>query len=142
MKSSIKILILISLVIGAFFGGVYLSKPSKCGAFCDRQLQTVTASEFSKLTSDNKITIIDVRTPDEYETGHIAKAVNYDFSNQVQFSQHLDSLDKNGNYLIYCRSGNRSGQALKLMEEKGFSRVTNLSGGILSWQSAGFPIVK
>lgn len=142
MSNSIKLALLTILITAAFFGGVYFTRPAPCGASCEKQLQTVDVTQFSELANESGATVIDVRTPEEYSSGHITNAVNSDFSNQAQFEQYLNSLDKNARYLIYCRSGNRSGQALKLMEEKGFTHVSNLSGGIIAWQSANMIMSK
>ena len=49
--------------------------------------------------------------------------------------------DKNKNYLVYCRSGNRSGSSLEIMEELGFKEAYHISGGLSEWKSEGFPIV-
>lgn len=142
MRSSYKIGIILCLVVASFFAGVKLTNPSSCGAFCNPQIQSVSPEQFSKLIQDKTYTLIDIRTPQEFAEGHIANAANVDFRNTPQFEQYLSSLDKNGRYLIYCRTGNRSGQALKLMEEKGFINVTDLSEGIVGWQQSGLAVTR
>jgi phage shock protein E len=137
-----KPVIVIALILTAFFVGTTLSKPKDCGAACGNQIISVNAVEFAQASKDQAVTIIDVRTPEEYTQGHLEKAVNTDFNNQTQFQAYLNSLDKNAIYLIYCRTGNRSGQAMKLMEAKGFTNIINLDGGIQSWQNAGFTLEK
>ncbi len=84
--------------------------------------------------------IIDVRTAAEYSSGHIEGAINLDFRGGQTFRDDLDALDKNKTYLIYCRSGNRSGQTLPIMEDLGFMKVYNLSGGINRWTSDGYTL--
>lgn len=69
-----------------------------------------------------KVTIIDIRTPEEFEEGHLEGAVNIDFY-EDSFVSELDSLDKDDEVLIYCRSGNRSGQASEIMQELGFTNI-------------------
>jgi len=132
----------IALIIFAFVGGMFIVKPDTCGAECDGIIKTVDANEFNKQVKKGAATIIDVRTPEEYKEGHIEKAVNADFKNTGEFAKYLDSLDKSDKYMIYCRSGNRFGQALTLMQQKGFKNITNLEGGILAWQSANFTLEK
>lgn len=85
-----------------------------------------------KIANDNPV-IIDVRTADEYEAGHIDNAINLDFYSD-NFADQLEKLDKHKPYSIYCRSGNRSGQTLLLMKELGFKDVANLSGGFTAWE--------
>lgn len=90
--------------------------------------------------ADNPIfTILDVRTADEYNGGHIANAYNRDFY-ASDFEQQLDLLHKERVYLIYCRSGNRSGQTLSIMENLGFNTVYNMLGGTLAWDAANYPL--
>jgi rhodanese-related sulfurtransferase len=85
--------------------------------------------------------ILDVRTPAEYAEGHIAGAINIDFYSS-EFEETVKALDRDDTYFIYCRSGNRSGQARNLMEGLGFAVVYNLSGGINAWQDAGLATVQ
>jgi phage shock protein E len=135
-----KSILALAVIVASFFAGIYFTKVTTCGAACDKQLQTVSAQEFSKLLSDPSVQVIDVRTPAEYSEGHMEGAVNSDFRNTVQFTRYIDSLDKTKRYLVYCRSGVRAGEAMQLMEEKGFTHVTNLSGGILAWQAEGYSL--
>lgn len=85
--------------------------------------------------------ILDVRTPQEYAAGHIAGSVNLDFY-RSDFEAGLDKLDKTRVYLVYCRSGHRSGQAVDIMRKLGFAEVYNMDGGIVDWETAGLPTVK
>ena len=99
-------------------------------------LATVSAQDFaSKNTKEERI-IIDVRTPGEYEEGHLKGAENIDVSSPT-FLDDLNALDKNAQYSIYCRSGNRSSQVLQIMKASGFKDVLDLQGGIVAWDRAG-----
>lgn len=142
MKVSVHVLVLVALVAGAYVAGYRLTNPKTCGAFCGPQIQSVHAREFNTLLAKNSYTIIDVRTPQEFMDGHIEHAVNANIKDSSLFDQFLTSLDIHGKYLVYCRSGNRSGQALERMKQKGFTNVTDLSGGILAWQKEGYALVK
>ena len=84
--------------------------------------------------------IIDVRTPDEYASGHVDGAVNIDWEGAT-FADEVAALDKNGTYLLYCRSGNRAGQAKAAMEQMGFTNVTNLGGYQDAAKATGLPLV-
>lgn len=86
------------------------------------------------------LVILDVRTTEEYAEGHIENSINIDF-NAGYFKTKINKLDKNKTYLVYCRTGNRSGKAIKVMEQLGFKEVYNI-GGIIDWQREGYPVVK
>ncbi|MEI2774653.1 MAG: rhodanese-like domain-containing protein [Tetrasphaera sp.] len=83
--------------------------------------------------------ILDVRTHEEFATGHLAGARNIDVGSP-DFTETVAALPKDGTYALYCRSGNRSGQALSAMTQLGFTRVYHLAGGISAWESAGQPV--
>lgn len=88
--------------------------------------------------SQPMFTILDVRTITEYNIDHLENADTRNFYD-TDFATQLDSLDKHRAYLIYCQSGNRSGQAFTIMQNLGFQEVYNMLGGISSWRSNGFP---
>ncbi len=100
----------------------------------------LSPQQFKQALTSTKYTLIDVRTVQEYSAGHLAKAEESDFYQTQQFSKFLDSLDKNKNYLVYCRTGVRSGKAMDLMLQKGFKSVYDLAGGYNAWVAAGFPV--
>jgi rhodanese-related sulfurtransferase len=79
--------------------------------------------------------LLDVRTPWEFATGHLEGALNVDFENPT-FTSEVQKLDKTKPYFLYCRSGNRSGQAIAIMKKEGFKNITELEGGIVSNQGA------
>ncbi len=86
------------------------------------------------------LVVLDVRTPEEFQQGHLAGSIMLDFYSP-DFQAQIAELDRDVPYLLYCRSGNRSGQTRALMESLGFSDVADLDGGILSWLESGYPIV-
>lgn len=90
---------------------------------------------------DPDFAVLDIRTPGEYDQGHIAGAISVDYYNP-QFKSRLERLDRAKTYLIYCRSGNRSQKALKIFSDMGFERVYHLSGGVIAWQAKGYDLVK
>lgn len=105
--------------------------------------ETKSPTDINQILEANKtnpeFNLIDIRTPQEYSTGHLEGSTLMDFYNPT-FSESLNSLDKNKIYVIYCNSGNRSGSALGLMKAKGFQTVYNMQGGISAWQEASLPI--
>ena len=108
-------------------------------------LKDIIPVEAFDLIQENKenidFIILDVRTEPEYKSGHIENAENIDYYLEG-FKDELGELDKNKTYLIYCASGNRSGKALKIMDEMGFQKAYNVLGGIKGWKSKGLPVVE
>lgn len=100
----------------------------------------MNVSEFSKKITEAGVVTVDVRTPGEFMTGHIQGAQNIDFESG-NFENEISTLDKNGTYAVYCRSGNRSGQAVAIMHDAGFHNVYNLNGGIIDWTNSGMMLV-
>lgn len=92
---------------------------------------------YEMLENDKNITLLDVRTPEEFkQDGKIADAKLIPLS---QLAQNLQMLDKSKKILVYCRSGNRSVSASRILEKNGY-RAINMSGGILDWRSAKLPV--
>lgn len=87
-----------------------------------------------QLASDPDAVILDVRTDEEMEEGYIPGAIQIDIYRGQGFLDEVEKLDKSKSYYVYCRSGNRSGQACSLMQSKGFERTYNLMGGMLEWE--------
>jgi rhodanese-related sulfurtransferase len=85
--------------------------------------------------------LLDVRTPGEYNKGHIQGAKLLDYYHP-DFLKRLKSLDRGKTYLLYCRTGNRSGRTLDLMGKLGFKQGAHLAGGIVAWQGKGYSLVK
>lgn len=97
----------------------------------------ISVEEFKKKRAETEGVIIDVRTQDEYDVGHLAEAdYQYDLING-EFQSQLESLDKDETYYLYCRTGNRSGQAARIMKNAGFENVYNV-GGFEDLAGAGF----
>lgn len=86
-----------------------------------------------QLKKDKNAIVLDVRTMDEVEDGVIENAMHLDIYKGQEFITALEKLDKTKSYYVYCRSGNRSGQACAIMDELGFKKTYNLDGGILQW---------
>lgn len=105
----------------------------------------VTAEEAFNLIRANEgnpaFIILDVRTPQEFNEGHIANALMIDF-NSESFKEEINKLDKDKTYLVYCRTGNRSRGAVELMTELGFTKIYHLTSGIVGWLEAGLLVTK
>jgi len=100
----------------------------------------VAAAEY-QTEAPAQLVVLDVRTADEFADGHLEDAEMLDFY-RTDFKDRLAELDKDVPYLVYCRSGNRSGQTVMLMQELGFTEVTEVDGGIVAWSDAGLPLVR
>ena len=86
------------------------------------------------------LVILDVRTPQEYSSGHLNGSINLDFKSP-SFSDQIARLDQNKAYLLYCRTGIRSARVLLLMKSLGFMNLYNLTKGIEQWQKEGYEVV-
>lgn len=86
-------------------------------------------------------TVVDVRTPAEFAAGHLHGAVNMDVQSAT-FASQVSKLDKNGTYVVYCKSGNRSTQAINQMKAMGFTNLINGGGLADAGQATGLPTVK
>jgi len=99
-------------------------------------IENVEVKTFKKLIATKKGQLVDVRTPQEWESGTIEGATKINFFDK-NFQEQLMKLDKNKPVYVYCATGGRSGKAAKQMEKMGFKKVYNLNGGITAWKAAG-----
>ena len=104
------------------------------------KVTNLNVSDFGSKIKDPSVVILDVRTPAEFQEGHIQSAINIDFE-ASNFESEVNKLDKSNSYAVYCRSGRRSGLATEIMVKSGFKSVFNLTGGIIDWQSSGNKLV-
>lgn len=113
-------------------------------ATLDQQITNVSPAEAAGIIEQNSnnadFVLLDIRTPEEYAAGKIEGSINLDFY-AADFREQLDTLDKDTHYLVYCNSGNRSGQAIPIFEDLGFAEVDNLTTGISGWYNEGYPVV-
>ncbi|MCK5828337.1 rhodanese-like domain-containing protein [Candidatus Bipolaricaulota bacterium] len=98
-----------------------------------------SANVITALKDDPGFVLMDIRTSAEVESEHLSGAIELDFYSDT-FEDDLASLPRDRIYLIYCRTGNRTGQAFQVMEELGFEQVYDMGGGISQWMAAGYPI--
>jgi rhodanese-related sulfurtransferase len=110
---------------------------------CGSSSESVTnqgVTEFAKTVSDPSVVVLDVRTPAEFMSGHLANAINIDVEG-MQFNSDVSKLDKSKTYAVYCRSGRRSAIATDEMSKLGFKTLFNLEGGTGAWSAAGQTLV-
>jgi rhodanese-related sulfurtransferase len=99
------------------------------------------AAAFSAALGSPGSILVDVRTVSEYASGHVEGAMNIDV-NGPDFLGKVGTLPKEGQILLYCRSGNRSSLALDKMKKAGFGQVSHLSGGVGAWTAAGKSLIR
>ena len=99
----------------------------------DDRVKTLEQTELSAKLNEENVVLIDVRTPAEVSDGYIPEADLFIDINAADFEQRISELDTAKSYVVYCRSGGRSGRAASQMVTKGFSQVFNLKGGILAY---------
>lgn len=116
------------VIIIAFIMFSFFSKPNipTDQTLLNAKFETITSGEIGKYLKQPELVILDVRTSDEYKDGHVKNSLNLDFYSP-NFKSELEKLDKNKQYLVYCRSGNRSSQASKLMQQLGFMHIINMT---------------
>ena len=123
---------------------IFLTALAACSDLGADQANHLTAKEAKALieaqSQDTQFVILDIRTPKEYRAGHISGAINIDYYNP-KFTSNLDQLDKTKTYLIYCRSGNRTGNSLKAFSKLGFNNLYHLKRGIIDWQTNKFELI-
>jgi len=97
------------------------------------------AEAASWIKEKKNLQLIDVRTAEEYSDGHLAGAKLIPVR---EIGKRLAEIDKKKPVLLYCRSGHRSGNALKILQEQGYTEAKHIEGGITAWQAAGLPITR
>lgn len=102
---------------------------------------TACSGGASKVDMNTVTGVIDVRTPAEYASGHLQGAVNIDVQ-APSFATQVAKLDKNGTYVVYCKSGNRSTQAIDKMKAMGFTNLINGGGYADASKATGLPLVQ
>ena len=126
--------LIIGLLLALTFALVIYYQPGSQNP--DQLPEQLTVGQFSMAKANPSVMIIDLRTSEELEeTGRIKGATHIDFYDK-DFLNKIRKLDPNQQYLLYCRSGNRSNQILKRMKELGFTDVHELDGGIRAWLDA------
>lgn len=123
----------------AFLQPIFADSTSQKAA--ESSAKHVGPSEAQKLIADQKVIVLDIRTPNEFKTAHIAGATNIDFL-APDFEARIDQLDTNRVYLVHCASGGRSTHSLPVLHKHHFELLYHLDGGIKAWEKAGLPVEK
>lgn len=103
----------------------------------DAQSNTVLSpDEFEKQLTADSIQVLDVRTPGEYYSGHIKKAMQADWNDPSEFNRRIAYVDKVKPVYVYCLAGSRSAAAADKMRKMGYANVYELKGGVNAWKAA------
>ena len=130
-SGAVALILATALALGACGGSTATDSGLELRPVAD--IQEIVASPPAELV------VLDIRTPEEFAAGHIAGAINIDYY-AADFEERLGELDLQVPYVMYCNSGNRSGNTLPLMDSLGFAEVYELDGGIQAWLGAGHPV--
>ena len=110
-----------------------------CQIFESAEINVISDAQFIEI-QDTDFILVDVRTIEEYESGHIQNAVNFDFYSE-SFQKEILSFDKNSSIILYCRTQNRSTKTANYLKENGYKEITVIAGGITTWVKNGNDLV-
>ena len=106
-----------------------------CELLSSPKTNIISESDFIEL-KDSEYILIDVRTQDEFDSGHINSAINLDFYSNT-FKNDISSLPKNETIVLYCRTNNRSSKTATILQENGYRDILVIKGGITEWVKNG-----
>ena len=133
---------LLRAAVALLLGAALVSSAAACSADGDAgsTTQTLAVRDFGDRVATPGVVTLDVRTAEEFASGHLPGAINIDVESS-DFVDRVAELDRQTPYAIYCRSGNRSKVAMDLMAGQGFTDLAHLDGGIVDWTASGRPVV-
>jgi rhodanese-related sulfurtransferase len=136
MTRALRLLLLALLALGPIALAGCSSDTAASASSDNTQVRVVDANEARSLVAGGA-QVVDVRTSQEYDAGHLSGAVNVDVQ-AADFPERVGGLDKSATYVLYCRTGGRAGAAADMMLDMGFTDVVN-AGGFDTLAAAGFP---
>ena len=104
-----------------------------CKETRSQNLNLISVEEMQELVHLEDMQLVDVRTPSEYNEGHVPNAKNIDFWGE-NFDAKIDELDKTKPIIVYCKSGGRSAKCASKLAAKGFEKIYDLKGGFSQWK--------
>jgi len=131
-------LLLLFLLSGILFNcqGQNLENTQKVTAIDDQVVyEVIPVSDFKQKIEASTVQLLDVRTPKEYDGGHIMEAVNVNYFDSTFVKMVQAKFNPDEALYLYCRSGKRSAKSSKLLQEAGFKKVYDLKGGYLAWSA-------
>jgi len=140
MKTIHSKILLLAFVLISFMACGQKENVKSNGTNADQgSISLISPTDLNNANKD--ILLIDVRTPEEFASGHLENAVNMNYFDN-DFAAQLKTLDKNKAVYLYCKSGRRSANAAEKLEDMGFVKIYDLEGGISNWNAKGFTILK
>jgi len=115
------------LIIMGFFASIFGIKAQS------DHIKVLSTTEFKEQIVDNKVVLIDVRTPQEFKEGTIKNSKNIDFFDP-KFETYFATFNKEEPIYLFCRSGGRSNKAAQKLEALGFKEIYDLNGGFMGWK--------
>ncbi|MFC6099710.1 thioredoxin domain-containing protein [Olivibacter domesticus] len=111
-----------------------------CNTGVKQTNEKLSATAFEQtLKEKTAAQLLDVRTPEEFDQGHLENALNIDFKDE-QFKSKISALDREKPVFVYCLGGGRSEAAAEQLKSLGFTQIYDLKGGIMSWKNDGLPV--
>jgi rhodanese-related sulfurtransferase len=135
MKKTHIIIAIVVVIVASYLIYTYVINKPKV------EKKNIHVTEFEEKLNDPNAILLDVRSAFEFKGDKIKGAQNISVSSP-DFNARIDNLDKNKTYLLYCQHGPRGKEAAKIMKDKGFQHVYNLSGGMEEWKYYNKPVVK
>ncbi|WGD35163.1 rhodanese-like domain-containing protein [Olleya sp. YS] len=112
-----------------------------CKPQIESETKVVSPEEMQTLLQLDNVQLVDVRSPEEYQSGYIAEAQNIDFMSPT-FEDDIKTLNKEKPVLLYCQKGGRSAKCAEKMKNLGFKKIYDLEGGFSKWKHEGYKYVK
>lgn len=127
-----------SILLPAIFA--FMLSIFACNTSNGQQVQHVDAKAFNALILKEKnVVLIDVRTPEEFNSGHLKGALNWNIYD-AGFQEKIKTLSKDKTVYVYCRSGGRSSSAADMIAKNGVKKIINMQGGVMGWSAAKLPL--
>ena len=137
-RTSIMVIAVVAIL--AVVAGVYTPKIMNWGESDEGNYGDVSIQEAIELMEQKSdLVIVDVRTVAEFDDGHIEGAINVPVD---ELATRLDELSKDDELLVYCRTGNRSGSAVTILSDAGYTKIYHMHEGISVWIQLGYPVVQ
>ena len=114
---------------------------SNCKNNSSEAIELITAAEMKEISKIEGIQLVDVRTPNEYNEGHLPNALNIDFLDK-NFEINIQQLDKTRPVIVYCQRGSRSAKCASQLIANGFVKIYDLDNGFSKWKSSGLEVEK
>lgn len=121
-----------------FFTNLAVILVAAASVACAQQYKNVTAQEAKTMIGKGNVVVVDVRTPQEWNAGHLAGAVLVDFYD-ANFETNIKKVAKDKKVVVYCARGRRSASAAEKMMAWGWKDVSSMSGGYEAWTGADLP---